>query len=135
MDGMWTDLPTYLPTYLPTSSPRQISEIVWQRIATYVETSSGSSNTTTASRKKERVMEIMMLGAALLNLYLQANYTGPSPEASVIESVTARLRPLLAPINADEGEEEDSCCWKLLEVDGEAPYRRSLLPEVRGVDG
>lgn len=77
-------------------------------------------------------MEMMILGATLLNLYLQANYTGPSLPETDISNVTARLRrPLLLPENADEGVEVEVVGWKMLEVDdGEAPYRRSLLPEV-----
>jgi hypothetical protein len=58
------------------------------------------------------------VGASLLNLYLQSNYTGPAPSEAELAEYRALLGPLGMPAERAS-----------LEADGEGPYSRSVLPE------
>lgn len=77
---------------------------------------------------RARATEVLFLASALLNLYLQADYTGPAPEPTALSAVAARLHPTLLPTTHDDASTATAAACSLLEADGEAPYAHALLP-------
>lgn len=63
---------------------------------------------------------MLWVGAASLNLYLQANYTGPAFEESAISEILSLFHSNFS----------QPTMLNFLTVDGELPYRKSLFPEL-----
>ena len=107
--------------------------------------SSNSSSSSSSSNTPERAFECLCVCIALLNFYLQANYTGPHPDSSVQQAVKSLLSPFLSNSNsnsssnnmADEQimvennhfEADEDMAFSLLSADGESPYPHCVLPQ------
>jgi len=121
------------------------------------DSSSNSSSSNSSSTTPERAFECLCVGIALLNLYLQANYTGPHPDLTVQQAVKSFLSPFLSnssssncrsnssssssssssDTKADElmavknnpFEADEDIALSLLSADGESPYLQCVLPQ------